>query len=444
MICPYCGTHIDDASLVCPACHAELQKTVMMPRLEATYCKSCGALVPQGQVRCPICGLPVETALQRAASHSANPSHANLSPEDAALNSLAPQPETSQGRHFKIQLPSPEDDPLTTAQFEAQIPFASQSADKNQELESFSRPLDLPSLTQVFQQLEEDSDPESASSTAPDATPKVDSVVDPDAKVQAIHQAELEAAPEDESLEETTSSIPRIESAIPSLSTNGYSNERLPHLRAVIFTAAVALFVVGGSALMIAHPWDPGAFQSHNTQAFDTSKAGFPGEVTKLKGQDSTGDAATVVSGDQASYNQLNDAYEQLKSLHDTLDSEQNAFEDVAFDSQTSDLKKHADAVDDASYKISNLIDTISKVDTTSGTYVDTKKNLITLGNWLRNWCETLDDSYQAALKSSNPTGDKSEISSALRAAQDASGKNTYQAYFEKNFDAWKPQAPQA
>lgn len=438
MICPYCGTHIDDASLICPACHAELQKTVMMPRLEATYCKSCGALVPKGQVRCPSCGLPVEDSLQKASGHVGQGASRALSPEEAALSTLAPQAALSahaekpvapsesvdalqvsadvipSGRHFKIQLPSPEDDPLTTAQFEAQNGLAFNTAEKNLDVQ-----IHLQSKGQ--------------SQAQPQAQPA-------DFQADGVLAAEPGSSAEDE----TTSSIPRIESAIPSLATSGYSNERLPHLRAVIFTAAVALVVVGGSALMIAHPWDPGAFQSHNTQAFDTSKAGFPGEVAKLKGQDSTTTAATVVSGDQASYEQLKGYYDDLTSIYDTLVAEDAAFEETAFGSQGNDLQKHADTVKATTYKISNLISSINGVDTTSGTYTTTKQNLITLGNWLRNWCEPLNESYQAALASPNRQADKSEISRALKAVKDSSGKNTYQHYFEDNVKSWEPQAPKS
>lgn len=61
MICPSCGSNIPDGSEVCPACHADLAVTRVMPRLTGTFCPTCGALVPAGSACCPKCGMPVGT-----------------------------------------------------------------------------------------------------------------------------------------------------------------------------------------------------------------------------------------------------------------------------------------------------------------------------------------------------------------------------------------------
>lgn len=62
MICPTCGTHIPDGSLVCPACHASVSLTMAMPQLEGRWCPSCGTLMGWDDEVCPSCGLPVERA----------------------------------------------------------------------------------------------------------------------------------------------------------------------------------------------------------------------------------------------------------------------------------------------------------------------------------------------------------------------------------------------
>ena len=59
MICPVCGSAVPDGLDVCPACHANLAATRVMPRLTGTWCPSCGALVPSGSDTCPKCGMPV-------------------------------------------------------------------------------------------------------------------------------------------------------------------------------------------------------------------------------------------------------------------------------------------------------------------------------------------------------------------------------------------------
>lgn len=59
MICPFCGTHIDDGLDVCPACHADLAASTATPHTERRYCASCGAIVPEGATFCPSCGMPL-------------------------------------------------------------------------------------------------------------------------------------------------------------------------------------------------------------------------------------------------------------------------------------------------------------------------------------------------------------------------------------------------
>ena len=143
MICPSCGSAIPDGLSVCPACHADLAMTRVMPKLTGTWCSSCGALVPAGATVCPKCGMPV------VASHVSS----------------------------------------------------------------------------------------------------------------AVEQMEHRRA-EDRALErERTSSLPRIESAIPSepdpSSESAYGRERLPHTKVFALAAIASLLLVGGLTLVIAHPWNP-------------------------------------------------------------------------------------------------------------------------------------------------------------------------------------------
>lgn len=58
MRCPSCGSEVADNLEVCPACHANLSMTRVMPKLTGTWCSSCGALIPAGSDVCPKCGLP--------------------------------------------------------------------------------------------------------------------------------------------------------------------------------------------------------------------------------------------------------------------------------------------------------------------------------------------------------------------------------------------------
>ena len=58
MICPNCSANVPDDSLRCPACRADLGRTVVIPKLEGRWCKSCGSLIPDDADTCPSCGFP--------------------------------------------------------------------------------------------------------------------------------------------------------------------------------------------------------------------------------------------------------------------------------------------------------------------------------------------------------------------------------------------------
>ncbi len=69
MKCPACGSEVADNLEVCPACHASLAMTRVMPKLTGTWCSSCGALIPAGSEVCPKCGLPASTPSTTAAEN---------------------------------------------------------------------------------------------------------------------------------------------------------------------------------------------------------------------------------------------------------------------------------------------------------------------------------------------------------------------------------------
>ena len=59
MICPNCGSSVPDDALRCPACRAELDVTMRIPKLDGpVWCEGCGSLIPLDSPTCPGCGLP--------------------------------------------------------------------------------------------------------------------------------------------------------------------------------------------------------------------------------------------------------------------------------------------------------------------------------------------------------------------------------------------------
>lgn len=326
MICPSCGSVIPDGLSVCPACHADLAMTRVMPKLSGTWCSSCGALVPAGATVCPKCGMPI------VASHVSS----------------------------------------------------------------------------------------------------------------AVEQMEHRRA-EDRALErERTSSLPRIESAIPSepdpSSESAYGREKLPHTKVFALAAIASLLLVGGLTLVIAHPWNPNLNDARATMPADTSQAGFPGTISALQGQDKVASATSVESADDLTYNSLLEAYENLKDISDRADDLESRLDTTGISGSSEDRSAALEEAKQLSLDASNVVTTISNIDVvTTGTYTDQKTNVSTLASWLRNRVEAIYDAWEISADSSDPAADTSKILAPMVGNRESDGSEAYVNLFKKNYDAWKP-----
>lgn len=404
MICPYCGTHIADGLSVCPACHSTLDLTMSLPKLDGTYCKTCGALVPDGMHTCPSCGMPVTSRQPTQVVSSYTPAepqrvHTDTMSMDAAqadkADAAQAQANTSaQSTHATLlgKVPSVGDSTLPPKQ------------------SSTSSPLNnIPSL--------EESD------------------ISEGLKDQDDESAVAEA--------EQTNAIPRIASALPANSKNGYAFEKLPSLRTVVTAALASLLLVGVAVLYFTHPWAPDGYTKQNTTEKDISKAGFPGVKEKLAGQDSDTAAATtqVESGDEQTYKKLVEHYKKLGSLAKKTDENVESFSSIAFSSDSDAIKKAADEATSLSYQTSNLIAELQALHTTTGTYVTQINQVTTLGNYLRNRLDIVNKAWKAVVASNNPSADKSDIMSILRSSQNGSSQEAYKSLFEQNYANWNPES---
>ena len=323
MRCPVCGSVVPDGLDVCPACHAELGTTRVLPKLKGTWCPSCGALVPEGATACPKCGMPVAAEPER------------------------PAPRMSDERLLE---------------------------------------------------------------------------------------------------REQTTTLPRIESAIPSepdpAVEGAYGREQLPHSKVFLVAALASVLVVGGTVLAITHPWDPSLSDTRATTPADTSQAGFPGTVSRLQEQDSSTEAATTVqSADEVTFQALQDSYAKLAELSARADQSEQLFDRVATSGSLDEREAGSSDAQQLAVEVSNLTATVQNIDTvTTGTYTDQKDHVATLASWLRNRMDALSKAWRLSAASEDPEADATEILKPMRGQRASESDQSYAALFQKNYEAWAPE----
>lgn len=240
-----------------------------------------------------------------------------------------------------------------------------------------------------------------------------------------------------------TRAIPRIESALPperDPESRVEAQEVMPASRSLVLAALASVLLVCGIALYITRPWDPNAYSIKATEEADTSMAGFPGTVEALRGQDSDGSASVEVpSGDDAIFAQVEDAYAKLGTYAERADESEELFVAVAFGSDLTERTRGKREAEALAIDVSNLIDQLSEIDTSSATYVDDIDHLLTLGNWLRNRVDGLVAAWTADLESSDPAADEQRLRELLTADAGQNGINAYKALFDENYAAWQP-----
>lgn len=209
-----------------------------------------------------------------------------------------------------------------------------------------------------------------------------------------------------------TSSLPRIESAIPGQSEMAmfHSKREAMPTRSIIVAAVVALLLIGGFIIFLWHPWDRDLFATRTEIPADTSMEGFPGYKEKLTGQDSSGNTYATVSADETTYNALSDAYDTMVSLSGELDESVNTLQTTAFTGDEMVRREGYTNAQSIAIRISNLITTIQGVDVTSGTYAQAKDDLLTLGNYLRNRSDAVNSAWKLAVDSTDPSGNRTKI----------------------------------
>ena len=271
-------------------------------------------------------------------------------------------------------------------------------------------------------------------------------VMDADSPTKPVREKVAAAETAEEASE--THEMARIESAIPAEddpTSKVAALEVIPRTSRFLVASLAAIVFVCGIALALAHPWDTDAYSIKATKEKDTSMAGFPGTVESLSGQDSDdGEAIEVTSEEDTLYADISDAYERLGRYAGRADESEALFGEVAFgddaDARTSG-RREAEAL---AIDVSNVIEALQELGTTSELYAEDVEHMLTLGNWLRNRVDALTAAWVAAAESDDPAAERDRISALLQSGEDGQGTNAYKGLFDESYEGWKPEQKDA
>lgn len=230
-----------------------------------------------------------------------------------------------------------------------------------------------------------------------------------------------------------TGVMTRIESAIPPVDDASLPTrrvDRMPRTRALALAGLLALVVVGGAALLITHPWDPEANRISATTPADTSMQGFPGLLESLTGQDKqTGQGSET----QSSAELLVQYHGKLGDLSERADASEESLGDVGLTGSADERAQGLEDVRALSIEVSNLIESIGGLESSDN--ADEVQHLLTLGNWLRNRCDALEDGWSRSAEADRPADERDSI------LADVSASAEYASFFSENYDDWAPAA---
>lgn len=235
----------------------------------------------------------------------------------------------------------------------------------------------------------------------------------------------------------------QVESVIPAKPEDGYRSatpkEHMPHARVVLTAAICALIVVGGTVLMITKPWDPDSNVRHALTDADTSWAGYPGEITRLTGQDKIASSDDSSSDSDPLYDKLTSFYSTLGDIASKADSNEETLRSVAA-GDSSDASTGSSEAEQLSLDLSNAISDFQDQDMGSSPYEEQAENLTTLSSYLRNRLDAISQAWNAVKSASSPTDASSEVSSLLDENSSGTAADTYKTLFDDAYANAQPQ----
>ncbi len=239
--------------------------------------------------------------------------------------------------------------------------------------------------------------------------------------------------------EQDTRLLPRMQNAIPLPEGDEEDSPGRPRAAKSLIIATIAVGVVALAAVLIlAHPWNPHLYDTRAATPADTSMEGFPGTVDRLSGQDTTGEPADQLSGDEATFEVLTAALETQDAISDELNQEMEdlAAAPSALEDTRETWARQAEAT---SIRVSNLITDLQDADVTSGTYATARDELITMGNYLRNRSDAITNAWDIVMA---PGASEEQMQEAIDAARSADA--AFSSLYREAREGFALNAPEA
>lgn len=235
-----------------------------------------------------------------------------------------------------------------------------------------------------------------------------------------------------------TGILTRIQSAIPTVHAAAASekHEGMQVVKAYIFAITFAVAAVSIIALLLTHPWDPEATMTRTKTPADISRSGFPGEKTELKGQDVRNTTEQATAEKDTVFQTYEDAYRELKELNGSLEAIAKRVGAVQAQASADERSKLFEEHKALALKISNLIQSLQNADNGAGTYTETKKSLIQLGNWVRNRSDKLNVALEYLLNTQQSSGADNKVEGLLQA------QAQFDRLFKEKYAVVAPQKP--
>ena len=220
--------------------------------------------------------------------------------------------------------------------------------------------------------------------------------------------------------------------------TRGY--DRMARVRVMLIAAVAALIVVGGSIILITHPFDPGRYNQRSSEQVETPTAGSPGQIESLSGQDVRGSSQTSAdAASDATYQLLYDTYVQFGDLATLVDEQEEYFLNTYLSEDLDARNAGLDACRELYNEISMSIDALEQIGS-SPAYSEDIVNVKQLGRWLLYRLDALIDAWTIDVGYLVPEVVDYAIEDAYYSDKDDDGVSINKKYFDVCYEDWEPQ----